>query len=355
MLNIHLKSIGYYIPNGRKTNEDILRKFKEVNQHLPPAVLDDILYANQRKLEFLGLKTRTYGRMEDGDNAVNMAIKATKDAFSKGNIEPSEIDCVIFTAGCNPFREPTFALLIARQMGIPSADCFDLNDSCNAFVKAFEISDFYLNSGKYRNVLIVTSEHPYEVLKEMESAYYLKDASEADYKVPCLLPGCGAAAVVVSAGGDRKRVVNYAETRSTKDWDIAFFLLTDVYIPPNRFGTEYHGPITDGRDISALVLKEFSEYIRKTLDDWHMAPEDIDFIASHQLGRNITFGLLDLAKIDHRASPFNTFPECGNMGTANIPVNLALAEEKGLLKPGDSILLLSSFLGLAYSVTHIIW
>jgi 3-oxoacyl-[acyl-carrier-protein] synthase III len=43
------------------------------------------------------------------------------------------------------------------------------------------------------------------------------------------------------------------------------------------------------------------------------------------------------------------------MAGANIPICLAIAEEQGILKSGQSIHLMGSGAGITYSVAHIIW
>ena len=82
---------------------------------------------------------------------------------------------------------------------------------------------------------------------------------------------------------------------------------------------------------------------------------DFDVLVMHQLGNNVTFATLDKLQVKHEISPINTFNECGNMASANIPVNLALLEEQGKVKKGDSVLLVSSACGLSFSLIHIEW
>ena len=116
------------------------------------------------------------------------------------------------------------------------------------------------------------------------------------------------------------------------------------------------GICSDGRKIAASIIRDMPEFVEEFLSQQTTSIEQIRYIFSHQLGRNITFALLNKLKVDiDKVFPVNTFKEYGNMGSANIPIGLGIAEEQGILKPGDSILLLGSSCGIKYTCVNIIW
>jgi 3-oxoacyl-[acyl-carrier-protein] synthase-3 len=356
MNKVYIKSLGYYIPNGRLTNEEILAKVQAANEaSLSQEDLDLVLYGDSRKFEFLGIKTRSTCREEDHDNIVTMAVKAAQNALLKAELTADQMDLLIVSGVTNPFREPSLAIVLAKQLGLQSGDFFDMNDTCNGFMKSVDVASQYIKSGKYRNILLVTSENPYEIAAGLGIDYRLSSIEEVDNKFSTLLVGSGAAAMVLSASGERREILNYAEKRETVNWDASLLTIPNIKLPDSKIGTQSCGIWTDARLVSAQVIKDVPDFIKNTAAQWGMNIADFDLIVMHQLGNNVTFATLDGLQVNHDKAPLNTFSKFGNMASANIPVNLALAAEAGFVKEGDSVLLISSACGLSYSLIHLKW
>ena len=71
-----------------------------------------------------------------------------------------KIDLII---GANATKEvllPCSASLIQKQLGLENGKtaCFDVGSSCLSFFTALEIAEMFLKTGKYKNILIVSSE-----------------------------------------------------------------------------------------------------------------------------------------------------------------------------------------------------
>jgi 3-oxoacyl-[acyl-carrier-protein] synthase-3 len=355
MNDVFIKSLGYYIPKGRLTNDDMLKKFEADNaETLAEDRLRVLSRAYKRKFEFLGCKTRSYC-IEEEDNYVDMTVKASMSAIEKANLKPEQIDCFIFSGIGNPFREPTFAMVAAQRLGVNSGDFFDINDTCNGFMKSLEIASLYITSGKYKNVLVITCESPFEFLNGYKSNLKLENEEDANRRFTTMFLGAGAAAMVLSNTGDGRIIKHQAEKKETENWDTSWLTLPNVYTPENRYGRSVTGFWTDARGIASAVTKEQPKFVKDTLNEWDMTLDNIDYIFMHQLGNNITFSTLSQLDVPREKAPVNTFNDFGNMAGANIPICLAIAEEQGILKSGQSILLMGSGAGITYSVAHIIW
>ncbi len=356
MNTAYIRSIGYYIPQGRLTNREVLERLKEANKHhLGKEDLELLVYGSGRKFEFLGIESRSVCAQEDGDNTVTMAVKAARNALDAARLEPGELDCVILCGVSNPFREPTFALVLARQLGMKTGDFFDINDTCNGFLKSMDVAARYMATGMYKNVLIAAGENPYELAPGLGIDYKVPDLAGADTRFGALLAGCGAAAVVLSAEGDGRKIVHYREKRETLNWDASVLTVPGIALPGDTPLPLDCGFRTDARLISSQVIKDIPAFAADTVAAWNMSLDDFNLFIMHQLGNNVTFATLDRLKLDHAKAPVNTFREYGNMASANIPVNLALAEKRGKVSRGDSVLLLSSACGLSYALMHIEW
>lgn len=352
MNEIFIKSAAYYIPEGRLTNEEVLDRVKQANEkHLSKDDLDLLLYGCGRKFDFLGIETRS--NCPDGENAVTMAVAAGQSALRKAGLSADRIDCLLATGVGNPFREPSFATIIAKQLGVASADFFDINDTCNGFIKAMDVAAQYLKTGRHRNILIVTSENPYETASGLNIDYTMGSMNRVDNRFSTLTVGCGAAAMVLGTDGDGRRLANYEEKRETANWNASLFTVPGVFLPDEAHGCMSPGIWTDARLVSAQVIKEIPGFIIGALAKWNLTLDEIALILMHQLGNNVTYATLDLLHVERTKAPVNTFNECGNMASANIPINFCLAEERDHLKKGDNVLLVSSACGLSYALVHI--
>jgi 3-oxoacyl-[acyl-carrier-protein] synthase-3 len=356
MNTVYIRSIGYYIPQGRLTNSEVLKRLRKANQHhLKEEDLELLVYGSGRKFEFLGIDSRSICAQKDGDNTVTMAVNAARNALAAARLECGELDCVISCGVSNPFREPTFALVLAHMLGMESGDFFDINDTCNGFLKSMDVAARYMAAGMYKHVLITASENPYELAPGLGIDYTVPDLAGADNRFGALLAGSGAAAVVLSVEGDERRIINYREKRETLNWDASVLTVPGIALPGGAPLPPDCGFRTDARLISSQVIKDIPAFAADTVAEWNMTLEDFNLFIMHQLGNNVTFATLDRLKLDHARAPINTFREYGNMASANIPVNLALAEEQGKVHRGDSVLLLSSACGLSYALMHIQW
>ncbi|MBN1698974.1 MAG: hypothetical protein JW881_15760 [Spirochaetales bacterium] len=353
--NVYIRSLGYYIPEGRLTNDDVLHALEKANKgHMGKDDLRLLVYGTGKKFEFLGIRTRSFCPEESDDNSVSMARKAAVLALGDASLDRRDIDCVIVCGVTNPFREPPLSLAVAASLGMEPADYFDINDTCNGFMKSIDIASQYIRTGKYGNVLVVSSENPYELAAGLGIDYRLETVEEADVRFSGFIAGSGAAAAVIS-GQTGKRIVNTGEKKGTRQWDASILTVPGISVPGSSSGPGSPGMLTNARLIAAQVIKDIPVFFGRTLAEWKMKTEDFDLFVMHQLGNNVTFGTLDALKVPGSKAPVNTFSEYGNMGSANLPVNLAVARERGCIDKGDSVILISSACGLSYSFLHILW
>lgn len=357
MLGISIEGIGAYVPKGRLSNSDVVERYiEDFGHNLIDEDKELLRYSFKRKLEFLEIESRAYCENIREENSIMMSVSAAKIAMEKANRKPEDIDLLLFTGVCNPFREPSYAIILANQLGIRKSNYYDIGDACNGFLKSFELASLYIQSGKAKHVLIVTCESTLEILDTIRENLMVNTVEEADYKMNLLFAGTGAAALVLTGDTGEKRILSYGERRDSSTWDISFYTSPKIMMPSERFNDMQFITWGDGRKIAAMVIEEMPEFVKKFMEENQINKNEIKYIFCHQLGRNITYAILNKIQVEiEKVFPVNTFKEYGNMGSANIPISLAIAQEKGLLQKGDSILLLGSSCGLTYSAAHIIW
>jgi 3-oxoacyl-[acyl-carrier-protein] synthase-3 len=356
MNDIRIQSIGYYIPDGRITNEEILKKVKSANEkRLNQEDLDLVLYSCGRKFDFLGIKSRSFSNNLQEDNFTSMAVKAGKKAIALSGQGAENIDAVVLSGISNPYREPSGACIVAKMLGLSGVDHFDINDTCNGFLKAIEIAGLYILNKGYRKVLVVTAECPGELEQGLGLSLAIDSADEIDNRLSGLIIGAGAAAAIIEPGEGKRTILRYRNGKESEHWDSSLIRIPHTIMPPTKYGRSIDGFWADARGMSAELIKGSPSFVIDCLDAWKIDMLSIKHLLLHQLGNNITFAILDKLALPHEIAPINTFSEFGNMGTVNIPVNFAIAEERGIFKKDELILLLNSACGFTYSCALIKW
>ncbi|MBT8341144.1 MAG: hypothetical protein HKP58_09535, partial [Desulfatitalea sp.] len=341
MTDIFIQSVSHYVPEGRFTNEQVMKMLEDENRDvLKEEELKFVYHGNKRKLEFLGGNTRSYCTGDEG--YVDMAVRVATGALEKAGMRPGDIDCLIATGITNPIREPSLAIVVANQVGIKSGLFFDITDACNGFMQGLRTAGLYIKSGEIKNALVVACENPLEIKDPLQAGFKVDNISQVDNRFSNLMIGSGAGAVLVSAEGPRRRLLNLDEKMESNDWDASIITFPDVKLPQTRFGkTRIRGFWTDARNISSVWRKGTVKFVQDTIEKWRIHLDEIDIFLMHQLGDNVTFSILKQLGVDKQKAPINTFNAYGNLASANMPVLMSLAEEKGVLRQGTSVMLIS--------------
>jgi 3-oxoacyl-[acyl-carrier-protein] synthase-3 len=310
---VGIVAIGMYVPPTILKNSDF------VNVHLLPH--EEAFFGTDPHF------SENLRRVADGELAMEMAVKAAQKALDDYNIDPATIDLVLYTSSCKDISRlaPPTANYVQTAIGAINANSFNIDCGFNGWLPAFMTGAAYISGGFYNRVLVVTGE---TIVGSMDCS-----TSEA------LFMGDGAGAVVLEkvADGDgllsfhlmSKECVSAAGIRvtggfpnpSTNEFDIRPYL----YIAPGSFE----------RDIPAL--QEYIPYsIKESLRAISKSTQEVDcYIFGQQFyALNVTWANklgVDYSKVH------DTIWDYACMKCASIPVTLANAVEKGIIKKGDII------------------
>ena len=170
MEKIHaiITGVGAYLPDYRLTNEELSRMVDTSDEWI---------------MERIGIKERRIQR-ERGKATSDMGVEAVRDLFGKTGTKPEEVDLLICATVTPDMRFPATSCLIADKLGIRNAFAFDLTSGCSGFVYALSTAARYVESGRYKKVVLVGSE---------------KMSSMIDYtdRATCPIFGDGAGAVLL--------------------------------------------------------------------------------------------------------------------------------------------------------------
>jgi 3-oxoacyl-[acyl-carrier-protein] synthase III len=270
-----------------------------------------------------------------------IAAKAARQALAKG----ADPDCIL-NASTTPLQLiPDSSVFIQRQLGMKGIPSWSIHGTCLSFLIALSTAASMIAARMFKRILIVSAETgtPWRNLKEAESA---------------ALFGDGAAAVVVEPTPE-------SDASAFLDWEMNTWPegaeLTEL-----RGGGTRHPPDhpektkaednlfhMEGTRIYRIALGRVNDTLTALLKRNQVTAKEIDWIIPHQAsGRALQAGSMFGFRQERIV---NITAEYGNTIAASMPMALAIADQKGLLKRGDLVILGGTGAGLSVAFALIRW
>ena len=76
----------------------------------------------------------------------------------RAQVDPEEVDLILVATISGNEILPCTACSVQEMLGAVRATCVDLNSACTGFLFALNTAQAYLNSGIYRNALVIGAE-----------------------------------------------------------------------------------------------------------------------------------------------------------------------------------------------------
>lgn len=307
--------------------------------YLPPKKVTalDISIKTGTTVEWLlksaGVETRYYA---EDETIASMAAKAIKNAMEKSQLSYDDIDLLIAAGGSPDQPIPHNSALIHHELKLPKhITPFDVNGTCLSFVHAIQVAASFLQSGLYKNIIIVSSEKP---------------SAGLNYKWPesASLFGDGAVAFILSPTKEKKGLL----FSSYETYSEAAHL---AEIPAG--GTRVHPRDIRDPDSDQFLFKMEGQQIYKAaslylpaffdgcLKKNQVSIEDFKMVIPHQasvLALNLMRNKLQIPPEKFHIN-VNRY---GNLVAASIPLSLHELLENKDVNPGDKVLFLATAAGL---------
>jgi len=271
------------------------------------------------------------------ESALFMGSKAATSALKAADLSLSDIDLLVCASGTNHQALPYNAAGIVREIGQPGqVASMDINSSCLSFLSALEVSQALIAVGRYRRVLIVSS--------EVASVGIGKGSPEI-----ASMFGDGSAAFILQAKSDAAGL--YSSLFRTYPQGYNFCQIraggSNLHPSHNRDAQFSEGAYFEmqGRELYRLVAELSPAFIDEGLENAGLAKSDIDFVVPHQASG---LGLKHLTKRlgFPKDKVVNIFARVGNQIAASLPMALhELLSTQSDLK-GKKLMLMGSGAGL---------
>ena len=266
-----------------------------------------------------GIKMRYFAL--DSEGSSDLGVKAARLAIQRANLELSDIDLVICATLSPDFMAmPSNACLISAKLGIKDTPAFDITAACTGFVYLLAVAKSFVESGTYRNVLIVGAEKVSNVLN-------FKDRGT------CVLFGDGAGAAVISR--TKERTESILDVHISADGQYGDLLMK----PQKKLEDPASGKLQmKGNEVFKVAVQTLQNDAINILKKNNLSKDDIDLFIPHQANLRIIKAVQEKLGLDDKKCIL-TVQKFGNTSAASIPMAMNEAYENNILKRGNIILL----------------
>jgi 3-oxoacyl-[acyl-carrier-protein] synthase-3 len=268
-----------------------------------------------------------------------MGARAAEAALAAAGVDGTGLDAVVSACSVMEQAIPCLGVQIQQRLGLGASGipAFDVNATCLGFMAALDLVASALATGRYRRVLIVSSEVASAGLDD-------NDPNTAP------LFGDGAAAVVLDRAPDAASALLACQLATYGDGHELCQLRaggTRLRVGDDPVAHAVGARFTmDGRGLYRLTRSHLPPFVERLLAAAGRGLDGIDCIVPHQAsGQGLDHMVAALGMAPERV--VRILPEVGNQIAASLPSALHQAIVDGRLRRGQHCLLLGTGAGLS--------
>ncbi|MFO8054909.1 MAG: beta-ketoacyl-ACP synthase III [Bacteroidales bacterium] len=324
-LKAAIKGIGGYLPEYLLTNEELSKMVDTSDEWI---------------MTRIGIKTRHILK-EKGKGTSDLAVPAIQELFQKTHTQPDEIDLLICATVTPDHQFPATANIISDKLGIRNAFSYDLNAGCSGFLYALETASRFIESGKFKKVIVVGAE---------------KMSSIVDYtdRSTCPIFGDGAGAVLLEPTEEENGIID-SQLQSDGFGRIHLHQKAGGSVMPASEETvknRLHFIYQEGQPVFKSAVANMADSSVKMMEKHNITPAELDWLVPHQANMRIIEATARRMGIKKEQVMIN-IQNYGNTTAATLP--LCLWDYEKYLKPGDQLILATFGAGFTWGTMYLKW
>ncbi|WP_411766208.1 beta-ketoacyl-ACP synthase III [Winogradskyella sp. A3E31] len=303
-----ITAVGAYVPEFVLTNK-VLETMVETNDE----------WITTRT----GIKERRILK-EEGKGTSFLAIKAAEDLIKKRGIDPKDIELVIVATATPDMKAASTSAYTATQIGAVNAFSYDLEAACSSFLFGMSTASAYIESGKYKNVLLIGAD---------------KNSSFINYedRATCIIFGDGAGAVLFEPNEEGLGLQDelLRSNGEGREFLQATYGGSSYPINENTFKEGKHYVFQDGKTVFKNAVFNMADVAERIMARNNLTNEDIQWLVAHQANKRIIDATANRINLNEDKVMMN-IQKYGNTTSATLP--LLLNDYESQLKKGDNLI-----------------
>jgi 3-oxoacyl-[acyl-carrier-protein] synthase-3 len=333
---------------ARKQNENVSVGILGIGSCVPEKILTNadlekiVDTSDEWILKRTGISERRI--LEENSPLYPLAVEASRQAIKDSGILPEDIDLVIVTTSTPDFLTPSTSCIIQKETGAKNAAAFDLVAACSGFVYGMTVAKQFIETGYYKNVLLVSSEGMTKVI----------DWSD---RKSCVLFGDGAGAVVLGKVEEGYGILSTfigADGEANQLITIPCLHMSDDDMKRRENFENKIALWQDGQEVFKFAVKIMPYATEKVIENTDVSLDDVKYIIPHQANSRIIEGAAKRLGIAFEKI-YTTIKKYGNISSASIPVAMDSAYREKCLSKGDNLVLVAFGGGLTWGSALVRW
>jgi 3-oxoacyl-[acyl-carrier-protein] synthase-3 len=320
-----ITGVGAYVPDYKLTNK-ILETMVDTNDE----------WITSRT----GIKERRILK-EEGKGTSYLAIKAAQDLINKKGIDPKDIELVIVATATPDMKAASTAAFTATKIGATNAFSFDLEAACSSFLFGMSVASSYIESGKYKNVLLIGAD---------------KNSSFINYKdrATCIIFGDGAGAVLFEPNHEGLGLQDelLRSNGEGREFLQATYGGSSYPITADTFNEGKHYVFQEGKTVFKNAVFNMADVTERIMERNNLTNDDIKWLAAHQANKRIIEATANRVSLDPAKVMMNIH-KYGNTTSATLP--LLLHDYESQLKKDDKIIFAAFGGGFTWGSIYLKW
>jgi len=314
-----ITSFGAYLPKRVLTNHDLEKMVDTSDEWIVTRT---------------GIQERRLA--SDDEYTSSMAVLSAKDALDKANVKASDVDAILVATMTPDHFCPSTAALVQHALQATNACALDIQAACSGFLYALSIAKAWVETGAFRNVLVIASEKNSAFIdfEDRNTCVIFADGSGAclvqqngsglEIQHVCLgADGEQASLLVIPAGGSRKPASQ--ESLTNREHCIKMV----------------------GKELFKHAVRRMEVSAKACLDAVGLPESAIKWIIPHQANIRIIDAIAKRFEIP-ADRVVKTIHKYGNTSSATIPISIEELDREGSISTGDTLLLTAFGGGLTW-------
>ena len=270
--------------------------------------------------------------VEEGEATSDMCKNVAKELLKKSNKSPEEIDLILVATSTPDYPVVSTAALVQDKIGATNAWGYDIVAACTGFVYAMETGAKFVESGKYKNVMVIGAD-------TMSSIIDYTDRNT------CVIFGDGGGGVLLEPSDDDSGVLDSLLYADGSGYQYLTVPAGGSLNPASKATVDkgMHYVFQDGKTVFKFAVKNMAEVSKEILDKNDLTGKDVKLFIPHQANKRIIDAAADRCGLQSEQVLVN-INKYGNTTAGTIPIALDDAVEEKMLNKGD-ILLFAAFGG----------
>jgi 3-oxoacyl-[acyl-carrier-protein] synthase-3 len=322
-------------------------KITGVAGYVPPRVLTNadlekmVDTTNEWIMERVGIRERHL--VDKGVAASDLAVEAVKCLQVKHPFDLQQVDLIVVGTVTPDMMYPSTACLVQDKLGMKDTWGFDVSAGCSGFLYALNVGTKFVESGKYKKVLVIGSD---------------VNSSMTDFtdRAVCIIFGDGAGAVLLEPSTDGVGIIDHVAQVEGMGGQFLYMPGGGSLHPASHetVDKKMHYIHQDGKNVFKYAVKKMTEMTERILERNGLKGQDVSCFIAHQANRRIITATAERLGMPLEKVIIN-IDRYGNTTAGTIPLAMQTALEEGKVKKGDLVLLAAVGAGFTSGATLIRW